>query len=112
MNLNLTPDSFKALYLGLGLVDKSTGDIAALHKTCPNAKKCWSQNEIPVLEDGSLDEGEWTKISHPWIGEKFQELKLLCLGINMNNFGGFSACCDLVNDACDEMNKGVKRVRF
>ncbi|MCX7113415.1 MAG: hypothetical protein NTX45_25585 [Proteobacteria bacterium] len=112
MDSNFTPDNFKALYLELGLGDKSTGNLAALHKVCPNAKKCWNPNEIPVLEDDSLDERDWTEISHPWIGEKFQELKLLCLGINMNSHGGFSACCGLVDGACDEMLKGAVRVRF
>ncbi|MCC7221867.1 MAG: hypothetical protein IT490_14195 [Candidatus Contendobacter sp.] len=112
MASSFTLDSFKDFYIDLGLGDKSTRNLAALHQICKNKEKCWKKNEIPRLEDGSLDESEWTKISHPWVGEKFQDLKLLCLGINMNNHGGFSACSDLVKCACDKMDKGAKRVRF
>jgi hypothetical protein len=111
MSSNLTPDDFKAVYIQLGLGNKETGELFPLYKNCPNAKHCWNPCEIPVLENGSIDESERTKIPHPWIGEKFQELKLLCLGINMNDHGGFSACHNLIEEAREELKYRTK-IRF
>lgn len=108
MSCNPTPDGFKNIYLDdLNLGDKVSRKLKPLHDVCLHSKNCWKG-----LSTAHHQEDERAKIYHPYIGEKYQDLKLLCLGINMNNYGGFDACDNLVKKARDEMENGAIKVRF
>lgn len=83
-----------------------------LHVECPFAHECWRENERPRLADGSYDLDEWTRLPRPWIGPHFEKLRLLCLAVNMNEWGGRDACEKLVIDARDEIRAGRTRIHF
>jgi len=91
------------VYTKLGL-NSSKGNLCTLHTECPNSSYCWqnAQNRIP-------SHANWT-ISRPWIGPKYNELGLLAIGINMNNYGDYDAIVELIERTKKELLQGKTKM--
>jgi hypothetical protein len=72
-------DKIKNLYQNLGILE------VPLHKYCPHAKECWKNGESRYPKD------RWAYISAPYIGSKYDIHKIMFLGKNLNEWGGFDA---------------------
>ena len=82
-NEKVTNKQFKNLYTKLGLIN-SNGVIITLHSDCPFSNKCWKD----IQDRKPANDGFWT-ITRPWVGKNYNKLKLLVLGINMNEYGSY-----------------------
>lgn len=83
----------ETVYLRLGLLD-AQGDSLPLHMSCLNAKACWQGIESRYPADLAR-----SGISRPWIGSKYEALRLVVIGINQNQWGGLTALEELVRGA-------------
>lgn len=83
----------------------------SLHRHCIHREQCWdhAKDRFPPPEDGSEKSDH---ISRPWVGSGYKDLKLVVVGINMNEAGGFNKMVDLVEKARIEIQEGRRRVRF
>lgn len=97
--------SFEELYRRLG-VD------GALDMSCPNARACWPENHWLNRNGVNHDEGERTSLPRPWVGPNYEDLRLVCLAINMNDSGGREECASLVTESRERIREGYTRVRF
>lgn len=102
------PDSMRQR---LDDIYRELGVEGPLHADCQFAGECWREEQRPRY-DGSYDLREWTRLPRPWIGPRFEELRLLCLGVNMNESGGRDECEKLVSEARKKIRKGFKKVHF
>jgi hypothetical protein len=95
---------FKNLYEKLGLI-KSDGTMITLHSDCPFSDKCWKniQDRKPVKE------GKFWTITRPWVGENYEDFRLLVVGINMNEYGCYDCAIELVNQAKKEYEEGYTK---
>lgn len=98
-----SPEIFRELYQGLGV-----NALEPLHRHCPNASICWSGAEHRFPPLGT----EWNYIPRPWVGQYYDRLRILMLGINMNGSGGFDEGIALIRGAQAEMRVGRIKVRF
>jgi len=76
------------------------GNEVFLHDNCIYSDKCW--NEKSKLKRGK----QWNKISFPYIGEKYGEEgngDLMCIGLNLNEYGGKTAHYELLNGNIDHL---------
>jgi len=71
-----------------------------LHENCVRKNVCW--NERSIKNRG----GNWNRIAYPYIGEGYNG-DLMCIGLNLNGFGGKNAQEELINGN-GEKNIGVK----
>jgi hypothetical protein len=103
----LSDDSFRKLYAQLGMIDES-GLSLPLHLSCINRQGCWlsAEDRFPP------DDDQWAHLSRPWIGNAYHELRLLAIGENLNEYGGFDAVQVLTQLAKNEILSGRRRVRF
>src|SRR5687767_2571447 len=97
------PERFEKLYESLGVAD-------SLHCECPHARECWVDEHRPRMNE-AYDRSQPTFLPRPWIGPRYGDLRLLCVAINMNDWGGRTACEELVLAARREMAAGAVRVR-
>jgi hypothetical protein len=97
-------ENLKTIYSGLGLLD-CNGKGLTLHSDCPNCAYCWKD----IADRKPENDGFWT-VTQPWIGERFSELGLLVIGVNMNEFGGYDGATELIKKAKDEIAKGKKKM--
>lgn len=100
---------FEAIYRDLGFNSTPSNDRLPLHECCKNRHECWkgADDRKPPNDE------EWSKISRPWVGSKYSDLRLVAVGVNLNECGGFDALSMLLETAREEMvSTGRKRVRF
>lgn len=101
-------NSFRQLYAELGFVD-GKGICLPLHSCCSHGKDCWSgPYETMDRKLESQDAG----IARPWIGCHYLKLRLLVVGINLNECGGLEIINDLVNEARQHILQGRVKIRF
>jgi len=98
-------DRVLSQYEKIGLV-AADGRGLALHRACPNASVCWKgcENRMPS------DDPNRSAVALPFVGKQYDELRLLVLGINQNDWGGLGALDQLVADARAEIRTGRTRV--
>jgi len=99
-----TGERFKKLYSELGLIDND-GEMLTLHSDCQNFSYCWQniQNRKPE------NDGFWT-ITRPWIGQKYSELELLVIAINMNEYGSYEGAINLIEQTKVEIEQGRRKM--
>ena len=97
----INDESFKKLYFELGLIDNN-GEMLTLHSDCPNCDYCWQK--IQGRKPGN--NGFWTA-TRPWIGKKYSDLQLLVIAINMNEYGSYDGAINLIEQAKDEIRRGI-----
>ena len=83
-----------------------------LHENCIRKDICW--NEKLIASRG----GNWNRISYPYIGENYNG-ELMCIGLNLNGFGGKEANNELINGNSGNnigvkqyLKKGIKKINF
>jgi hypothetical protein len=102
-------EDFQTIYRDLGFMVPSSKDYLPLHECCNNSSDCWRGAE----DRKPPSEKECSKISRPWVGSKYCDLRLVAVGENLYECGGFDALSTLVKTANKEMvQTGRKRVRF
>ncbi len=102
-------EDFQTIYRDLGFMVPSSKDYLPLHECCNNSSDCWRGAE----DRKPPSEKECSKISRPWVGSKYSDLRLVVVGINLFEDGGFNELSILVKKAREEMvSTGRKRVRF
>lgn len=79
-----------------------------LHQVCKHHDSCWegAENRFPPKGD------EWSNIARPWTGNRYSELRLLVLGINLNGYGGLDALTELTEEAREGIATGLRKIRF
>lgn len=103
-NEKVTDKQFKNLYTKLGLIN-SNGTIITLHSDCPFSNKCWKN----IQDRKPANDGFWT-ITRPWVGKSYNKLKLLVLGINMNEYGSYNGAINLINWTKNEIGNGKRKM--
>jgi len=101
---------FKKLYVKLGFID-NTGMCCSLPEVCNNSKKCWGteKDRLPVSNSAQAH------ISRPYIGKEYDKLRLLVVGINMNEHGGYYAFDGLIDGeygARKDILNWIRRSKF
>ena len=87
----------KELYERLGIFNRSLQDH------CFNCENCWKAAQEGKWNRDDIEEcidehgTDPTHIYLPWIGPRYEETRLLALGINMNQFGGLNSLRELVS---------------
>jgi len=96
---------FLKLYTDLGFI---SGDrqCRLLYKSCKFGDKCWAEAINRKPED-SIEQG---RIYRPWVGSEYDNLKLLVIGINMNEYGEYDAMYKLAETAADQIRRGYRRL--
>jgi len=103
---NSFTSEFNNLYKQRGFISVAEKPLS-LPYVCSNQKVCWKDtNSIPE------DDPSHTAIYDPWIGPRFGELRLVIVGINLNQDGGRNEMNTLVKIAISEIRNGHKRVSF
>jgi hypothetical protein len=74
-------------------------DEELIHEKCIRRKECWT--EASIKERGNE---KYNKMSLPYIGDKFKG-DLLCIGLNLNNYGGKDAYYNLIDDEANGVKK-------
>jgi len=88
------------LYLRLGVYKEP------LHSKCVNSDSCWNGvDENRICNDGE----ELAQLYKPYIGKDYQQGKILAIGINMHEYGGYNAEVELAEIASREIKQGKKR---
>lgn len=106
-SINL-PFLLEKMYYEFGFINDNC-DPVSLYKGCKCADECWSGIEDRKPKD---NEEQWSYLSFPWIGEKYYKNKIMVLGINTNEGGGFDFNKEIVTGARAELREGRKRVNF
>ena len=88
MSSNEILQRIKELYKSNGL---NCCDEELIHKACIHKNECW--NEVSIKERGY----ENNKMPLPYIGDKFKG-DLLCIGLNLNDYGGKNAYINLIDN--------------
>lgn len=86
-----------------------------LEKKCKFSRECWTGIEDRMQNDdveGDDGEEHFSHLYIPWIGSKYDVIKLLVIGINMNNYGGYRAEEYLAEGATKEILEGHRKIRF
>ena len=98
-------EEFKSAYRSMGLMHEETG--LSLHEYCPKAHFCWK-----VIAADRRPKGSASHISRPWIGDDYERLRLLVVGINLNGDGGFDELVSLAKRAQTDIGLGKKQINF
>ncbi len=98
---------FRSLYERLGFLDR-TGLPFPLHVACSMRVHCWRGAEGRYPDPASTT----SHIARPWVGALYSRLRLLVLGINLYEYGGYTALSDLVTGARKQLVTGRRRVNF
>ena len=99
------------MYSSLGILN------VPLETKCKHSDTCWKGIEYRKWQEdfeGPADYGDeyCAHLSAPWIGDSYADLKLLVLGINMNNYGGYYAETMLANYSIKAIAKGKRKINF
>lgn len=97
-------NKLRKIYSLLGLTDND-GKFLTLHSDCPNSEYCWKY----AKERKPKDDGFWT-VTRPWIGARYSELRLLAIGINMNQYGSYEGAINLINQTKIEIKQGKRKM--
>lgn len=75
---------------------------------CFNREDCWKNapDRVPP------DDNDWSIVSQPWVGSRYEELRLVAIGENLNEYGGLNALVELIEEAKELILDGYRRVRF
>jgi hypothetical protein len=57
-------------------------------------------------------EGCASHISEPWKGSRYEDLRLMVIGVNLNGHGGLGAITKLVTEAQSRISSGARRINF
>lgn len=88
---------FNAFYTQVGVYDKKPKDA------CPNSAVCWNKlSEVQKIDVGSF-------FYPPYIGENYELMRLLFLGLNMNGINQKDGAAYLAGLAIKEIAAGKKR---
>jgi hypothetical protein len=98
---------FHKLYQSLNLLNESGQEIP-LHSACQYRSECWNDafDRCPPEDQG------WSSITRPWVGPRYEELRLVVVGENFNEYGGLEALVELTEEAKVLIAEGWRRVRF
>lgn len=96
-------DKLEVLYKKLGLI-KENGKPLKLETDCSKSENCWNN----IQKSKHTDDRSWI-ISRPWIGRNYNSLKILFVGININNHGGYVGPEQLVKLAKKELKRRKKK---
>lgn len=97
------------MYSSLGILN------VPLETKCKHSNTCWKGIEHRMWNEEfeGIDEDEHcAHLYSPWIGNSYDALKLLVLGINMNNYGGYNAETMLANYSIKAIAKGKRKINF
>jgi len=86
------------LYSRLGVL-KNT-----LHSDCRFSNLCWNG-----VDEKRKSYGEIAQLYRPYIGARYTESRILALGINMNEYGGYNAEIELADMASNDIKNGKKK---
>ncbi len=92
------------------LYDKLNILNVPLHLKCPKCNICWPEPDDKEIKPDSAKE---LFIYYPWIGNKYENLRLLVLGINMNQDSGEGDILKQINyvrQAKEEILEGKQRL--
>lgn len=92
----MNKQQFTQLYVSLGFAS----DADRLRHSCENAPQCWQ----------GIEEENKSVISQPWVGPKYDDLRLLAIGINFNGGEQSDLATSYVRGARNEIEKGNKLV--
>lgn len=106
-NINL-PCLLEKMYFKNGFITKD-GQPVSLYNGCKYANDCWNGIDDRKPIDNNV---KWSYASFPWIGENYFKNKILVLGINTNEGGGFDYNTQIITEAREELKCGRKRVNF
>ena len=98
------------MYSSLGVLN------VPLEKKCKHSTSCWKGLEERMWKDdfeGKYDKNEEYEahLSVPWIGESYDVSKLLFVGINLYDYGGYWAQKMFVDGAITQILKGSRRIK-
>jgi hypothetical protein len=102
------PFLLEKMYYESGFIT-DTGEPVSLYKGCKFADKCWAGIDERKPDN---EEVKWSYLSFPWIGEKYYKNKILILGINTYEGGGFEYNTQIITEARAELEEGKKRINF
>lgn len=85
----------------------------SLQEYCKFCKYCWKGIENRKRNLSDLTDLEKSKIYKPYIGDKYNDLRLLIIGINMNDHGGYEEQKNIATEACRLLSEeGMKKLNF
>ena len=103
-------NELEKLYISKNILIDSNDVL--LHENCIKKDICW--NEKSIEKRG----GNWNRISYPYIGNEYNG-DLMCIGLNLNGFGGKNAQIELINGNKENnigvknyLKKGIKKINF
>lgn len=97
------------LYWSLGLISAGTTQPLPLYDCCERRALCWDG----IADRRPIDETiHWSHISLPWVGKRYEEFRLVVLGVNPYEAGGLEFYPRLVQEAIEELRSGKIRVNF
>lgn len=94
----MTDKKFKELYHSLGIFDEK-GEELPLYQHCKHSNDCW-------LKALGRKQKDHNSIYRPWIGKDYNKARLLVIGLNLNNYGGYDASRELFEQAKREISEG------
>jgi hypothetical protein len=84
-----------------------------LQACCKFCNNCWKGLENRKRNISDLTDLEKSKIYKPYIGDKYNDFRLLIIGINMNNHGGYEEQRNIAIEACRLLSEeGMKKLNF
>lgn len=102
------PCLLEKMYYESGFITEG-GEPVSLYQSCKYADYCWAALDERKPDNENVN---WSYLSFPWIGENYYKHKILVLGINTNEGGGFEFNTQIITEARKELEKGRKRVNF
>lgn len=90
-------DRLVYLYSDRGVLEG--GEDVSLRKHCGRCDACWSSNAVPAHADRA-------GISMPWIGARYDELRIVVIGMNLHDWGGLDAHLTICRDHIRSLNEG------
>jgi hypothetical protein len=88
-------ERLKQFYVENGVLDDNCRDNLLLHEACPDAHACWVDKTLTA---------QWNRIQCPYIGSKYHLGRILFVGLNLREYGGWHSLLDLF-----EGEHGVKK---
>jgi hypothetical protein len=108
-------DLFVKLYLANNVIDEQCNE-KALYRYCPDWKQCWhDEQSIEQKKGGENEDKTWNKIQCPYVGEHYNQGRILFVGLNLLTYGGWHSIIDLFNGKYgvkDSLRSNKKRMTF
>lgn len=98
--MNNYQSKLEKLYSSLGVFN------VPLETKCKHCKSCWNGIENRMWQDGT------GHIYSPWIGDLYDQFKMLVIGINMNGHGGYNAEAGLAQYSKEAILQGKRKINF